>query len=173
MDFDTFFLSQKPQIPQSFTLVSPATASEKQILDKRVLKLQQFFKSKDSILVNYAQLFVNYADKYDLDWRLLPAISGVESTFAKAMPKNSFNAFGWAQGNQYFTSWDDSIQHISQILREKYLDKGHETVAQIGSMYCPDSATWISNVKKFIDEIENTQTSVPELSYVNARPLIF
>src|ERR1700694_4821648 len=49
--------------------------------DKRVEILKQFFSKKDSPLANYSKFFIETADKYGLDWTLMPAISGMESSF--------------------------------------------------------------------------------------------
>ena len=57
--------------------------------DTRVKVLTSYLKQYDSPLVPYAADFVETADKYNLDWRLVAAISGVESTFGKQIPYNS------------------------------------------------------------------------------------
>ena len=64
-------------------------------IDYRVVSLKRFFEKYDSPLADYAEKFVKEADKYNLDWRLVPAISGVESTFGKRIPYGSFNAYGF------------------------------------------------------------------------------
>ena len=170
--FDSY-LSSGSRVEPLSSLDLNISPVEPEKVDDRLKKLQLFFRLKGSILEEHAQTFITYADKYGLDYRLLPAISGIESTFAKAMPKNSFNAFGWNKGNQYFDSWDSSISHISQALRKNYLDKGRLTVAQIGAAYCPNSPSWIINVNKFVDQIENTKTGSQELSYINTPVLTF
>ena len=88
--------------------------------DYRVENLRNFLEKYDSPLAPYAQDFVMYADTNGLDYRLVPAISGVESTFGKFIPVNSFNAYGWANGHYSFTSWEDSIAHVSETL-EKFI----------------------------------------------------
>src|SRR5260221_11487147 len=95
------------------------------IVDTRVTKLRAYFEKNNSPLTDYADEFVKYADKYELDWRFLPAISGVESTFGKHIPYNSYNAYGWANGDYKFTSWEDSIEHVTKTLRTKYIDRGY------------------------------------------------
>lgn len=122
--------------------------------DIRVIKLSKFFESYNSPLAVYADKFVIYADKYNLDWRLVAAISGVESTFGKQIPYGSYNAYGWAGGNFRFASWENSIQIVSKSLKEDYIEKGAPSLTRIGRRYCPPNPAWIWKVKLFMGKIE-------------------
>ena len=62
-----------------FSLLAP----QAQASDLRALKLAKFLRDRGSVLQSEATTFVTAADKYQLDYRLLAAISGVESTFAR------------------------------------------------------------------------------------------
>jgi len=125
-------------------------------MDYRTLKLKIFFKKYNSPLTPYAKYFVYWADVYNIDWRLIPAISGVESTFGKRIPKNSFNAYGWANGEYRFSSWEDSIEHVTKTLRLKYKDKGAVTIKSIARRYAPPSSTWGGKVEFFMSKIDST-----------------
>lgn len=116
--------------------------------------LRKYLNEVNSPLSNYSKEFVEYADKYQIDWRLLPAISGVESTYGKAIPFESYNAYGWANGKYKFKSWDDSIETVSKALREKYIDKGANTIEKISTRYAPPSTTWAGKVKFIIKKID-------------------
>lgn len=136
--------------------------------DERVERLSQFLHYHNSPLQPYAQDFVTAADKYELpDWSLLPAITGVESTFGKAIPHDSYNAYGWANGAYSFSSWSDSIDHVAKALKEKYYDRGFNTVEKIGKIYAPPSQTWSGKVLLLMKKIK---TFIPrdthELSFV-------
>lgn len=122
--------------------------------DVRAIKLSKFFESYNSPLSVYADKFIFYADKYNLDWRLVAAISGVESTFAKQIPYGSYNAYGWAAGAYRFKSWEDSIEVVSRSLKEDYIEKGAPSLTRIGRRYCPPNPLWIWRVKFFMDKIE-------------------
>lgn len=121
--------------------------------DYRVVILKNFLEEYNSPLAEYADVFVSEADKNNIDWRLVPSISGVESTFGKRMPRNSYNAYGWANGNYRFTSWEESIGVVSKSLRENYIDNGKVTVNQISRVYAPPSKTWAYKVKYFMKKI--------------------
>lgn len=122
--------------------------------DSRAEKLEAFLTTNNSPLACYANDFVAASDRYDLDWRLLPAITGVESTFGKQIPVGSYNAYGWNNGAWQFTSWPTSIDYVSQALREKYFDRGLDTVAKIAPVYAPPSRTWAGKVTYFMEQIE-------------------
>lgn len=122
--------------------------------DFRVTNLEYFLAKYNSPLTTYAAEFVTYADKYGIDYRLVPAIAGVESTFGKRIPFKSFNAYGWANGKYKFTSWEDSINIVTMALRTKYIDRGAPTIAKIGRRYAPPSKTWAGKVTFFINKID-------------------
>ena len=136
------------------TFVFAARAVRAEEFDYRVAVLKNFLAEHNSPLTDYAGEFVASADKYGLDWRLVPAITGVESTFGKRIPENSFNAYGWANGDYQFDSWENSIDTVSMTLKTKYIDKGAPTIAKIGRRYAPPSETWAGKVKYFVAKID-------------------
>ncbi len=122
--------------------------------DYRVFILKSYLEQKQSPLANEVDTFIAVADTYGLDWRFIPAITGVESGFAKRMPFNSYNAYGWAGGKTYFDSWDTSINLVGKTLKEKYIEKGAVTIPQIAKRYAPPSTTWAWKVEFFMAQID-------------------
>jgi hypothetical protein len=122
--------------------------------DYRVVVLKKYLEKMDSPLSDHSRAFIQAADRNSLDWRLVPAITGVESTFGKRIPPNSYNAYGWANGNYYFDSWEESIDVVSDTLKEKYVDRGATTIDEIARIYAPPSNTWSWKVKYFMNEID-------------------
>ncbi|HUD09543.1 MAG TPA: hypothetical protein VMR77_01945 [Patescibacteria group bacterium] len=147
----------------SATIQLPTVA--KTGVDTRVKILTNYLKQYDSPLVPYAADFVETADKYNLDWRLVAAISGVESTFGKEIPGNSYNAWGWGvYGNNVvnFKSWDDGIETVSQGLRERYMDQWDgQNIYQIGAMYAASPA-WAGHVEFYLGKIAEFALSDPQ-----------
>lgn len=124
-------------------------------IDYRISALKKYLEGNKSPLSPYASDFVTLADKYNIDYRLVPAISGVESTFGKQIPMGSFNAYGWAGGEYRFSSWEDSISEVSKTLKTNYIEKGAVTIDQIARIYCPpSSSSWAWKVKYFIGKID-------------------
>ena len=124
-------------------------------VDTRSQRLKTYLASHNSPLTPYAGVFVEKADQYELDWKLVASIAGVESTFGKQIPSSSYNAYGWNGGNFYFKNWEDGIGTVSKTLREKYMDKwGADTVWEIAPYYAPPSTTWAYKVNYFMEQIE-------------------
>ncbi|MCX7928240.1 MAG: hypothetical protein N2558_00955 [Patescibacteria group bacterium] len=133
---------------------NPKSLEIENIYDTRVIKLRNFLTKHNSPLAPYAEIFVKSADKHNIDWRLVPAITGVESSFGKRIPPKSYNAYGWANGKHKFESWESSIEHVTKTLREKYYEKGATTIEKIGRKYAPPSSTWSKNVRFFMNQID-------------------
>jgi hypothetical protein len=133
--------------------------------DYRAKILFDYLMSQDSPLAAYSQDFIYYADKYNLDWRLVPAITGVESSFGKAIPPYSYNGWGWGvYGDNVirFKSWTEGIATVSKGLREKYINQwGGKDIYKIGSMYA-SSPYWASHVNFYINKINEFALNNPQ-----------
>ena len=133
--------------------------------DVRAKILKSYLEKNNSPLAEHADAFVENADKYDLDWRLVAAIAGNESGFGLHIPYSSYNAWGWGvygTNVHYFSSWEDGIETVSKNLREKYMDRwGATNVYEIGSFYAA-SPRWAGNVTLYMNRIEKYGFSNPE-----------
>ena len=95
--------------------------------DPRYAALRQFFDKGSCPASRYADEFLDVADTYTLDWRLLPSISYVESTGGKAGRNN--NIFGWDSGRAQFSTPAAGIYTVgyrlahSGLYRQKSLDE--------------------------------------------------
>lgn len=131
------------------------------LVDERIAQLQAFLHSYNSPLEREAVAFIQEADRYSLDWRLVVAIAGTESTFGKHIPSGSYNAWGWgiptgAQSGIGFESWTEGISTVSEGLRKNYINRGAQTIEQIGRIYAASPA-WAGHVRFFINKL-NTFT---------------
>ena len=131
-----------------------STNTDYAYFDERAVVLKKYLESKNSPLAIYSKDFVLYADKYELDYRLVPAITGVESSFGKRIPMNSYNAYGWANGKYKFENWEESIEIVSKTLKEKYIDKGATSIEAIGRIYAPPSPTWSGKIHYFMNQMD-------------------
>ena len=130
--------------------------------DARVILIERFYARYNSPLQNYADFIVKTADKYRIDYRLIPAISMQESTGCKFIPENSYNCWGYGiYGNKVtrFSSYEEAIDTVSRGLRKNYYDKGLTTPQSIMAKYTPPSlekeGAWAKGVYFFFDAIEN------------------
>lgn len=141
--------------PDNTNSQNSQTQVEAKKIDRRAKILAAYLKQFDSPLQNYAQDFIELADKYGVDWKLVPAIAGVESTFGKRIP-GGFNGWGWGvYGTQaiYFSSWKEAIETITKGLKENYIDKGLTDPYAMNRVYA-ESKTWGTKVDYFMKQIE-------------------
>ena len=128
--------------------------------DARALLIKNFFQSYDAPLSSQAQTFVKVADKYHLDYRLLPAIAMQESSGGKRLPEESFNPFGYGiygDNVKKFTSYEEAIDIVGQGLKKNYIDLGLTTPDKIMPKYTPPSVEkggpWAIGVNLFMEEL--------------------
>jgi hypothetical protein len=82
--------------------------------------------------VEEASTFIRIADKEKLDWKLLPAIAGVESGFETSGNIYDFNPFGYMCGSIpcAFSSYAEAIQTVATTISRgnayaSYRQTGH------------------------------------------------
>lgn len=146
------------KLPQGNTQMNNTQIPEVEAkkIDPRAKILSKYLAKYNSPMQYYAQDFIDASQTYGLDWKLLPAIAGVESTFGKRIP-GGFNAYGWGvYGTQaiYFSSWRDGMFTIAKGLRENYLNKGLTDPYSINRIYAA-SPTWGARVSYFMNDLEN------------------
>lgn len=125
--------------------------------DYRAEILRKYLSRHDSPLAGYAEDFIKDADKNGIDWKLLPAIAGVESGFGNVQPAYSYNGWGYGYNGttvRRFNSWKDGISVISEAIRSTYMDVyGIKDVYDLGARYATDRA-WGYKVQRYMDEME-------------------
>lgn len=138
-------------------------SSQKKTLDQIEVKkvnpkaevLSAYLSKHNSPMTDSAQDFIDAAKTYDLDWRLLPSIAGVESTFGKNTP-GGYNAYGWGvygTNRIYFKSWRDGMFTVAKGLRENYLNRGLTNPHSINIVYAA-SPNWGGKVSYFMNDLE-------------------
>lgn len=124
--------------------------------DMRPLRLSAYLSNKNSLLQDYAMQIVKVSDRYKVDYRLFPAIAGVESGFCQVYIFATNNCVGWGGGYIPFNSIDEQIETILQALRERYIDDGLTSVDLIGRRWAEDPAWSYYKVKNYMQEIDPT-----------------
>lgn len=144
------FASLPVQIPQ----VSDRIESS----DARPEIIRKYLTKYNSPLVPHSNFIVEIADKYSLDFRLLPAIAQQESNLCKIIPPGGYNCWGWGitgSSTLGFDSFEHGIETVAEGLRRLYLDKGYKTVEEIMSKYTPMSnGSWAQGVNQFMGDME-------------------
>ncbi len=125
--------------------------------DYRVEVLKEYLQKWNSPLSQYAQVFIDQADLYNLPWNLVAAVAGTESTFGQEVPANCNNPFGFGIYTGHmtcFTSYEESIKTVSKSLREDYIDKFHlSSLEEIGHVYASSDA-WPTHTRFFLVQME-------------------
>lgn len=153
------------------------------VIDTRADTLKRYLEKYNSPLADYADTFVKEADNNNLDWKLVAAISGVESTFGQEVPQACNNAWGfgiYGDITTCFASYDGpvvfnddmsinnaksgAIARISKALREDYMDKwGEKDVFAIGASYAA-SEMWPYRVTYFMQDIQDFESKTEKIS---------
>jgi len=149
-------LSVYAALPESTNYIS----DEIHPVDGRARIIEDFFKAYKAPLSNQGAAFIKVADKYQLDYRLLPAIAMQESNGGKRVIKDSFNPFGYGIYGSLvvrFDSWEEAIERVGRALREDYLNQGLKNPTQIMAKYTPPSlakeGAWAKGVNTFMEEL--------------------
>jgi len=151
-------LINEKEIVKEIKEVPQAQAVEKTV-DNRVDKLTCFFDQYGSVLSSSADTFITAADKNNIDYRVIAAISFVESTACKHHIEGTNNCWGWGHGRIVFKSYDEAINVISERLavsnyyRKWQADK--EDYWKLAVVYNGgDQVKWHKDVVKTMEEIK-------------------
>src|SRR5664279_3698224 len=121
--------------------------------DPRLETLRTFFRNGDCPAAEFAAAFLEAADYNELDWRLLPSLSYVESTGGKSARNN--NIFGWDSGRAHFPSPIASIHAVGYRLAHSILYKDKE-LDKLLATYNPN-LEYVRKVKSVMRRIAPTE----------------
>jgi hypothetical protein len=142
---------------ENFVLAKPTPAqTEPSPQDPRVVRLHQFFTRLHCPVRDLSEEFVHAADDNDLDWRLLPSISIIESSGGKAYRNN--NIFGWANGDWAFPTIRAGLHQVAFRLGKSILYRNRSTEEKL-RLYNPDEAYpgRVQEVMQMISPVVNLQ----------------
>jgi hypothetical protein len=101
------------QLPQ--TPVTKVEVRADELRKEKADAIDVYFKDRSMPLVGSGMTFVLVAEKYGLDYRLLPAIGVRESSGGKAAC--GYNAFGWGSCKLHnFNSYEEAIEALGKNL---------------------------------------------------------
>jgi hypothetical protein len=130
----------------------------------RVAQMHSVLESFHSPMSGHEQILIDTAEKYHLDWTILAAIAGTESSFGLHMPDKCVNPYGWGiygDNKLCFTSFDDAISGIAQGLATKYNTTSLETIARTYNKVSTEG--WISHTHYFMNRIKSVPIPVSSL----------
>lgn len=117
---------------------------------QKIENIRTYLANRNAPLAEYAEEFVKAADEYGIDYRIVAAISVIESGGGK----NNFRPYnGWGWGKMTFESWEDGIWTVSKGIA-KYYSRGLTTPKLISTYYCPPNAiNWANKVQYVMNQI--------------------
>lgn len=131
------------------------------ILSKKAEIIDNYYKTRNMSLYGYGRKMVEEAEKNDIDWRLIPAISVIETTGGRHLcknPKAGNNPFGWGSCKIGFKSFDEAIEKIALNLGGNNPKTAHhydgKTTLEIINKYNPPSI--VPDYSKKIFKVMNT-----------------
>lgn len=151
-------------ISENITTEAPViTTQEAEDRKARAEKIDAFFASRNAPLEGYGMKFVEEADKHDIDWRLLAAISVIESNAGKQACKKVENSvLGYGSCKMSFKSIDESIEIVSMKISGNTSSYYHEdmTTPQILRKYNSVIPTYVQKVTKVMKMIDDSEEIV-------------
>lgn len=146
-------------ISVSRSLFAQATEviSAPKVVDTRAARINSYFGTWDLPLAHHGAFMVEMADKYNLDWRLIPAIAMRESTGGKFACYN--NPFGWGSCKIKFDSFEEAIETLARNLagenpRTEMYYKDKSTEEKLHFYNGTVIKTYVREVVKIMDRIE-------------------
>ncbi len=117
---------------------------------RQIENVRRYLESRNAPLAPYTKEFVKAAHEYGIDYRLVAAISIIESS-GGLHTFRTYNAWGWGKMN--FSSWEEGIWTVSKGLG-KYYARGLTTPQRISVYYCPPTASeWARKVSFVMGQI--------------------
>ncbi|HRH31558.1 MAG TPA: hypothetical protein PK950_02725 [Candidatus Paceibacterota bacterium] len=140
------------------------------LTEYRAELIDSYYEAKKLPMAGYGKLMVEAADKYDIDWRLLPALAVRESTAGKqacgGKLSAEWNPWGWnsCKGDG-FSSMEESVDMIAKHISgnhertARYYKKKQGDVKGILQVYNPPSvvATYAQEVMGIMSKISPSE----------------
>lgn len=132
--------------------------------DLRSAQMRVVLEKYNSPMVGLEDVLITTAEKYGLEWTLLAAIAGTESSFAKRMPVNCVNPYGWGiygDNKLCFESLKASIEGVAAGLAAKYNISSLESIARTYNSVSTES--WTQHTRFFMNKIKLAEVPVSAL----------
>jgi hypothetical protein len=129
---------------------------------KEITAVKAFFAKYHSPLEASAKEFVDAAYVYGIDYRILPAIAGAESTFGKFTPTCAeYNPFGYTSTTSpchfyRFKNYSEAIWKVAETIGSNktyahFQESG--SITELAENYNNGEPAWINTINYFINEL--------------------
>lgn len=192
--------SASPELTTPVAITSPATSAQKQLAQaeeshqgsvKGVATIIEYDDSRPAIVANFlerhksplqpydefGQMLVEIADRYNIDFRLLPSIMMQESNLCKSIPEGTYNCLGFgihSRGTLGFDSYEAGFERAAREIKANYIDIGLTTPEEIMTKYTPSSnGSWAASVNQWMAEMRYDDRQLGRELKTNADVLEF
>ena len=145
-------------------LISGTTTANAADSDHRVAQMRVVLAKYKSPMIGLEDVMIRTAEKYNLDWTMMAAIAGTESSFGKRMPANCINPYGWGiygDNKLCFKSFEDSIEGVAAGLAKKYNITSLNSIAR--KYNTVSTAGWTTHTRFFMNKIKTAEIPVSAL----------
>lgn len=122
--------------------------------DPRLYEAAQFEKAHHFVTLSYTKDFIRCADESGLDWRVLLAISVVESSGGKHLLPGTNNWWGWNSGSHSFGTVPEGICYVSEQLANSHYYRG-KTLEQKIKTYNSVNPNYWPNLQRLMAELNH------------------
>ena len=137
------------------------------IRNDRAAKIDAYYGRHDLPLTGYGMQMVLVAEKYGIDWRLIPAIGMRETTGGKFACYN--NPFGWGSCKIKYSSFEESIEALGKNLgganpRTSYYYAGKTTAEKLYYYNGTVIPSYPKEVMKIMDKIDSMKIDTEKVA---------
>lgn len=137
-------------IPDKYDDITATDPRKTELFLRKVAAVKSFFKKYGAPLQKNAEDFVRAADMYGIDYRLVPAISMIESSGGKVLFR-PYNPFGW--GRSGYPSFTAAIYDVSRGM-SRYYAGGLKQCERIAYRYNPVTPeSWGKKCRSFTNQM--------------------
>ena len=121
--------------------------------DKKVENIKNYMSRRNAPLEEMSEYMVIMANKFEIDYRLVPAISIIESSGGLRLYRR-YNAWGWGGASGFtFENWEHSIYVVSRGMAG-YYSMGLDTPRKMAPRYNPHTPNeWGAKVQMVMNQI--------------------
>lgn len=133
--------------------------------DLRPAQMRAVLTQYNSPMIGLEEELIALAEANGLDWTLLAAIAGTESSFGKRMPDKCLNPYGWGIYGDHklcYNSFEEAASAVATGLSTRYNTTSLEAIATTYNSVSTEG--WLRHTRFFVNKIKNAPVPVQSLS---------
>ena len=138
----------EPVVINTTDISKPSNLTADQ-MDKMIQDTLSAKGKKTSTLYGLGSALEAMEKNYNVNALFALSVASLEGSWGNSKAaKNRNNPFGvYSKGSpKYFDSTADAVDYFGRLIRNSYIDKGHNTISSINKKYCPPNTKWANDV---------------------------